>query len=97
EKPGTYLAFLGRISPEKGVDRAIDIALRVGKNLKIAAKVSDDDYDYFQEQIKPKLQRSGSLIEFVGEIGGRVKDKFLGEAAALLFPIDWPEPFGLVM
>src|SRR5262249_14229695 len=91
------LAFLGRISPEKRADRAIHIARRAGMDLKIAAKVDGDDEQYFTEQIKPLIDEGGSSIEFVGEIGGRLKDKFLGEAAALLFPIDWPEPFGLVM
>jgi glycosyltransferase involved in cell wall biosynthesis len=92
---GHYLAFLGRISPEKRVDRAIEIARRVGIPLKIAAKVDPVDKDYFESVISPLL--SDSLVEFVGEIGDREKDEFLGNAHALLFPIDWPEPFGLVM
>ncbi len=95
--PGQYLAFLGRVSPEKGVDRAIEIARRLGRPLKIAAKVDRADRDYFKEQIEPLLRRSAPLVEFVGEVGGRDKDEFLGKATALLFPIDWPEPFGLVM
>ena len=95
EKPGNYLAFLGRISPEKRVDRAIEIARRVGMPLKIAAKVDPVDRDYFDSVITPLL--SNSLVEFVGEIGDSEKDEFLGNAFALLFPIDWPEPFGLVM
>lgn len=94
-KPGSYLAFLGRISPEKRPDLAIRIAIRAGMPLRIAAKVDRLNFDYFQDQIKPLL--SHPLIEFVGEIGESEKGRFLGEALALLFPIDWPEPFGLVM
>ena len=94
-EPGSYLAFLGRISTEKRVDRAIEIATHVGMPLKIAAKVDRVDKDYFESVIKPLL--SNSLVEFVGEIGDMEKDEFLGNAYALLFPIDWPEPFGLVM
>src|SRR6478672_3585993 len=93
--PGSYLAFLGRISPEKRVDRAIEIATRVGIPLKIAAKIDRVDQDYFESEIAPLLNTS--LAEFVGEIGDEEKDEFLGNAYALLFPIDWPEPFGLVM
>ena len=92
---GSYLAFLGRISPEKRVDRAIEIAKQVGIPLKIAAKVDPVDKDYFDSVIAPLLRNS--LVEFVGEIGDAEKDEFLGNAYALLFPIDWPEPFGLVM
>ena len=95
EKPGNYLAFLGRVSPEKRVDRAIEIARLVGMPLKIAAKVDPVDKDYFESVITPLL--SNSLVEFMGEIGDAEKDEFLGNAYALLFPIDWPEPFGLVM
>jgi glycosyltransferase involved in cell wall biosynthesis len=95
ETPGTYLAFLGRISPEKGVDQAIAIAQRVGMPLKIAAKVDRADRAYFQEVVQPLLHNS--LVEYVGEIDEGNKDAFLGQAYALLFPIDWPEPFGLVM
>jgi glycosyltransferase involved in cell wall biosynthesis len=94
-EPGTYLAFLGRISPEKRVDRAIEIAKRVRMPVKIAAKVDRVDKDYFESVVAPLLR--DPLVEFVGEIGGREKDEFLGNAYALLFPIDWPEPFGLVM
>ncbi len=94
-EPGRYLAFLGRISPEKRADRAIEIARRVGMPLRIAAKVDRADEDYFNEKIKPLLK--DPLVEFIGEIGEREKDVFLGEAYALLLPIDWPEPFGLVM
>jgi glycosyltransferase involved in cell wall biosynthesis len=92
---GDYLAFLGRTSPEKGLDRAIEIAKRTGMPLKIAAKIDKADADYFEAVIKPLLNTS--LIEFIGEIGYPEKNEFLGNAAGLLFPIDWPEPFGLVM
>lgn len=95
ERGREYLAFLGRISPEKRVDRAIEIATRVGIPLKIAAKVDRADRDYFEARIKPLLDHP--LVEYVGEIGDADKGAFLGGAAALLFPIDWPEPFGLVM
>lgn len=94
-EPGRYLAFLGRISPEKRVDRAIEIAIAVGMPLKIAAKIDKADQDYFERHIKDRLRHS--LVEFLGEIGDQEKGEFLGNAAALLFPIDWPEPFGLVM
>jgi glycosyltransferase involved in cell wall biosynthesis len=90
-----YLAFLGRISPEKRPDRAIAIAKRTGLPLKIAAKVDKVDEAYFREVIAPLL--GDPLVEFVGEIGDDEKSAFLGNAKALLFPIDWPEPFGLVM
>jgi len=90
-----YLAFLGRISPEKRPDRAIAIAKRLGRRLKIAAKVDAADRRYFHDEIEPLL--NDPLIEFVGEIGDEAKSDFLGGADALLFPIDWPEPFGLVM
>jgi glycosyltransferase involved in cell wall biosynthesis len=92
---GGYLAFLGRVSPEKRVDRAIAIARAVGLPLKIAAKVDRADEAYFRHEIAPLLDQSG--IEFIGEIDEQHKGRFLGEARALLFPIDWPEPFGLVM
>jgi glycosyltransferase involved in cell wall biosynthesis len=94
-RTGEYLAFLGRISPEKGVDQAIEIAKRAGMPLKIAAKVDRADREYFDTLIKPLLQHP--LIEFLGEVGYPDKCEFLGRAAALLFPINWPEPFGLVM
>jgi glycosyltransferase involved in cell wall biosynthesis len=93
--PGRYLAFLGRISPEKRPDRAIELARRVGLPLRVAAKVDNADKVYFQDRIEPLL-RDGE-VEFLGEIGEREKESFLGGAIALLFPIDWPEPFGLVM
>jgi glycosyltransferase involved in cell wall biosynthesis len=92
---GDYLACLGRISPEKGVDRAIEIARQVGIPLRIAAKVDKADQDYFESIIEPMLH--DPLVEFLGEIGDDGKDEFLGNARALLFPIDWPEPFGIVM
>jgi glycosyltransferase involved in cell wall biosynthesis len=95
EAPGKYLAFLGRISPEKRVDRAIEIAKRLGMELKIAAKVDPVDREYFHAIIKPLL--NNSLVEYIGEITEVEKDDFLGHAYALLFPIDWQEPFGLVM
>jgi glycosyltransferase involved in cell wall biosynthesis len=93
--PGDYLAFLGRISPEKRVDRAIQIARRLNVKLRIAAKVDAVDREYFQERIAPMLKGPG--VEYVGEIGEAEKNEFLGHAMALIFPIDWPEPFGLVM
>jgi len=92
---GDYLAFLGRISPEKRVDRAIAIARRVGLPLKVAAKVDTADKAYFEREIEPLLAHAN--VEFVGEINDAQKPAFLGNARALLFPIDWPEPFGLVM
>jgi glycosyltransferase involved in cell wall biosynthesis len=92
---GGYVAFLGRISPEKRVDRAIAIARAIGIPLKIAAKVDKVDEVYFHEHIKPLLEDPG--VEFIGEVKESQKGELLGEAAALLFPIDWPEPFGLVM
>jgi glycosyltransferase involved in cell wall biosynthesis len=92
---GDYLAFIGRISPEKRPDRAIEIARRTGMRLKIAAKVDRADRAYFDERIAPLLD--DPMVEFVGEIGDADKAAFLGGARALLFPIDWPEPFGLVM
>lgn len=92
---GDYLAFLGRISPEKRVDRAIEIAIKSGYPLKIAAKVDKADKEYFETEIEPLLAHP--LVEFLGEINEHQKNEFLGNAKALLFPIDWPEPFGLVM
>jgi len=91
-----YLAFLGRISPEKRPDRAIMLAKRLGKRLKIAAKVDPADQAYFEDRIEP-MMLGDPMIEFIGEIGDHEKSAFLGGADALLFPIDWPEPFGLVM
>jgi glycosyltransferase involved in cell wall biosynthesis len=95
EEPKDYFAFVGRISPEKRVDRAIEIALACETPLRIAAKVDPADQAYFERQIRPLLDHP--LIEFVGEIGDDEKNDFIGQARALLFPIDWPEPFGLVM
>jgi glycosyltransferase involved in cell wall biosynthesis len=95
QKGGSYLAFLGRIAPEKRPDRAIEIAKRAGIPLKIAAKVDPADQEYFAHVIEPLLH--DPLVEFIGEIGDHEKNEFLGNALALLFPIDWPEPFGLVM
>jgi len=95
ETPGTYLAFLGRISPEKGLAEAISIARQVGMPLKIAAKVDRADQEYFQEVIQPLLD--DPLVEYLGEMSEADKVVFLGQAYALLFPINWPEPFGLVM
>jgi glycosyltransferase involved in cell wall biosynthesis len=92
---GGYVAFLGRISPEKGPERAIEIARALGVPLKIAAKVDKVDEAYFSETVKPMLEQPG--VEFIGEINDGQKSEFLGEARALLFPIDWQEPFGLVM
>jgi glycosyltransferase involved in cell wall biosynthesis len=93
--PG-YLAVLGRIAPEKGVDRAIKIALRCGIPLKIAAKVDRADQEYYDEFVRPLIEGS-SLVEYIGEIGDHEKSNFLSGALGLLLPIDWPEPFGLVM
>jgi glycosyltransferase involved in cell wall biosynthesis len=92
---GGYLAFLGRISPEKRVDRAIQVAERVGIELRIAAKVDDADRSYYEDRIRPMLQHS--RVKYMGEIGEKEKAEFLGNARALIFPIEWPEPFGLVM
>lgn len=92
---GKYLAFLGRTSPEKGLDQAIAIAKLAGMPLKIAAKVDPADHEYFELEIKPLLRDPN--VEFIGEIGYPAKNEFLGNAAAVLFPINWPEPFGLVM
>lgn len=91
----SYLAFLGRIAPEKGVDRAIRIAARCELPLKIAAKVDRADIDYFEADIRPLL--SMPFVEYIGEISDREKSQFLSGALALIMPIDWPEPFGLVM
>jgi glycosyltransferase involved in cell wall biosynthesis len=92
---GDYLAFIGRASPEKGLESAIQIAIHAGMPLKIAAKVDSADRIYFAAHVKPLLEHP--LIEFIGEIGDEQKCDFLGNARALLFPIRWPEPFGLVM
>lgn len=97
ERPGSYLAFVGRIAPEKGVDRAIEIARKAGVRLLIAAKVDTADAQYFKDRIEPMLRSPEGGVEFIGEIGESEKQDFLGNALAMLFPIDWPEPFGLVM
>jgi glycosyltransferase involved in cell wall biosynthesis len=91
-----YLAFIGRISPEKGIDRAITIASRAGLPLKIAAKIDQTDQTYYQDHIAPMIE-SNTGIEFIGEIDDQGKQELLSQALALLFPVDWPEPFGLVM
>jgi glycosyltransferase involved in cell wall biosynthesis len=94
-RPGAYLAFLGRISPEKGIDQAIEIARRTGHRLRVAAKIDRADRDYYTRCIAAQL--SQPHVEFLGEIGERAKQELLGGALALLFPINWPEPFGMVM
>jgi glycosyltransferase involved in cell wall biosynthesis len=91
----SYLAVLGRIAPEKGVDRAIKIAIRCGIPLKIAAKVDRADQEYYDEIIRPLMDHP--LVEYIGEISDHEKSDFLSGAIGLLLPIDWPEPFGLVM
>lgn len=95
ENEGKYLAFLGRISPEKRVDTAIEIAKKAGIKIKVAAKVDKADQKYFEEKIKHLFD--DPMVEYIGEINEVQKREFLGNALALLFPIDWPEPFGLVM
>jgi glycosyltransferase involved in cell wall biosynthesis len=95
ERPGGYLAFLGRVSPEKRLDQAIEIASRLGVVLRVAAKVDRHDRDYYVREIAPLLHNPH--VEFIGEISEGEKSEFLGGAQALLFPIDWPEPFGLVL
>jgi len=94
-EPGEYLVFLGRISPEKRADRAIEVAHKAGMPLKMAAKVDADDRPYFELVIKPMLE--ADHVDFMGEIGPDEKEELLGHARALLFPIEWSEPFGLVM
>jgi glycosyltransferase involved in cell wall biosynthesis len=95
DRPGDYLAFLGRIAPAKRPDLAIETARRAGLRLKIAAKIDNGDRRYFEREIEHLF--GDPLVEYRGELAGREKDEFLGNARALLFPIDWPEPFGLVM
>lgn len=92
---GNYVAFLGRVSPEKRLDRAIEIARLAGMNIKIAAKIDKADQPYYEKKIRKLLKQPH--VEFLGEIGEEQKEELLGNAAALLFPIDWPEPFGMVM
>ena len=95
QKQGDYLAFIGRFSPEKGADFAIEIAKKSGMKMKMAAKVDKADKDYYETVLKPLM--NSSSIEYIGEIGEEEKQEFFGNAYALLFPINWPEPFGLVM
>ena len=95
EAPNRYLAFLGRVSPEKGLPEAIEIAERAGMPLRVAAKIDKADREYFDVSVAPLLERSH--VEYIGEIGEREKQAFLGGAAALLSPVNWPEPFGLVL
>jgi glycosyltransferase involved in cell wall biosynthesis len=95
EPRGDYLAFIGRMSPDKRPDRAIEIADRAGWKLRMAAKIDPVDEVYFRREVQPLLQ--ASHVSFIGEIGEAQKSEFLGHARALLFPIDWPEPFGLAM
>jgi glycosyltransferase involved in cell wall biosynthesis len=95
EGPGKYLAFLGRISPEKRLDRAIAIAKQVGIPIRVAAKIDPTDEEYFEERIRKMMD--SRLVDFIGEINEDEKQDFLGNAIALLFPIDWPEPFGMVL
>jgi glycosyltransferase involved in cell wall biosynthesis len=95
EQPGDYLVFLGRVSPEKRLDRAIEIANRTGRTLKVAAKVDNADRKYFEKRIRHLLD--DPLVEWIGEVGEEDKQQLLSSAYALLFPIDWPEPFGLVL
>ena len=95
-EPGDYLAFLGRISPDKGPERAIEIAARTGLPLKIAAKVDPADRTYWEQVVEP-LVRAHSNVEYIGEVNEQEKARFLGEALGLIFPIHWREPFGLVM
>jgi glycosyltransferase involved in cell wall biosynthesis len=94
-RPGKYLAFLGRLSIEKRVDRALEIARRAGLPLKVAAKVDPHDADYFRDVAEPLMKNAA--VDYIGEIDEEEKNRFLGDAYALLFPIEWPEPFGMVM
>jgi glycosyltransferase involved in cell wall biosynthesis len=97
EQPDEYWAFLGRISPDKGIEKAIAIAVASRKKLKVAAKIYPEDQVYYQQVIAPLIRTAGPQVEFVGEVGGAAKEAFLGRAQGVLFPIEWPEPFGLVM
>ena len=96
KEPGDYLAFIGRASFEKRLDRAIRIACQAKMKLKVAAPINPED-QYYKQDVEPLLDEAQDLVEFIGGVGGREKDEFLGNALALLFPIDWREPFGLVM
>ncbi len=93
--PDDYLLFLGRTSPEKRLDRAIEIARRCGKTLKVGAKIDDSDRDYYNRHLQPLMTQPH--VDYVGEVSEKEKQQLIGQAAALLFPIDWPEPFGMVM
>ncbi|HET9949371.1 MAG TPA: glycosyltransferase, partial [Longimicrobiales bacterium] len=95
ERPRDYLAFMGRFSPTKGIEAAVEIAAGVGMPLRVAAKIGQEDRSYYERVVKRLLEYP--LVEYVGEIGDAEKQEFLGEATAVLFPVDWPEPFGLVM
>jgi len=92
-----YLLFLGRLCAEKGITRAVEIARRAKRKLVVAAKIDLADRTYYEQTVVPLFKENCSCVEFLGEVGGRDKDQLLGNASALLFPIDWPEPFGLVM
>lgn len=94
-KGGNYLVFIGRVSPEKRVDRAIEIAIDAGIQIRIAAKIDKVDKDYFESKIKKMLDHP--LVDFIGEVGEKEKEELLGNALGLVYPIDWPEPFGLAM
>jgi glycosyltransferase involved in cell wall biosynthesis len=96
DEPGSYLAFLGRLSPEKGIESAVEIARRSGMPLRVAAKIYPEERPYYESVVEPMFRASPS-VDFVGEVGGLAKDEFIGNAHALLFPIAWDEPFGLVM
>jgi glycosyltransferase involved in cell wall biosynthesis len=97
EGRGNYLVFVGRISPEKRVDRAIEIARRAHMKLKIAARIDPVEKEYFEREIEPMLRKGSDFVEFLGQVGDSEKQDLLGNATAMLFPIDWAEPFGLVM
>ncbi len=97
EAPGDYLLFLGRITPEKRPDLAIEIARRAGLPLKMGAKVYPGEREYFRREIEPLLHEARSFVDYLGEVGGQERQELLAGARALLFPVDWPEPFGLVM
>jgi glycosyltransferase involved in cell wall biosynthesis len=92
---GNYLVFVGRVSPEKRIDRAIEIAKEAGIMIRIAAKIDKVDRDYYESKIAPLLDHP--LVDFIGEVGEKEKEELLGNALGLLYPIDWPEPFGLAM
>jgi glycosyltransferase involved in cell wall biosynthesis len=97
ETDGDYLLFLGRMMPEKRPDLAIEIARRTGMRLKMAAKVHPGERDYFSREVEPLLKHSRGFVDYLGEVGGNVRDELIASARALLFPIDWPEPFGMVI